>query len=488
MSSSPLEQLPPISMVKPILPRQGSLVPDLQPAMAVETTEDVPPPRRRGRKPGLLSRSAREAQRKLNHSIIEKARRTKINEALAALRQLVPADYTKKKDKDIKQSGVANSDAENEEDDEDEDGDGEYGAPWRNAVTGNKKNSGGKNSGGEFKLEVLERTVTYLQDLTKQRDDLQEQLQGMRQCRCREYEETIVSQPTNRKRSRSTPENSASDTTSETSTNERPAKRHSPLPPISSWLPLSPDSSADALPHGSKRMSMTPLMPPYLPTPPPSALFPPNRTPASPLSATSTKSSHIPSLSLGPTALPLPSSTTQATTTGNNHRQGVSRSPLAHLSSAGTEPCVQIQRIDTSPDLSPSSYHTPEDETAASLLLTMRLLGSPTIPKHVSATSPSMPTATPASMGLRRPSISDRNSALPSPSSFTLPPLERLPVSSAIPSQSVTMKSGKRERERVAAVPRYPVREDKMHDSQPVVVETPGSLLGLTGFRNKGRF
>ncbi|KAJ3909628.1 hypothetical protein F5879DRAFT_791292, partial [Lentinula edodes] len=47
---------------------------------------------RRGRKPASnasgLSRSAREAQRKLNHSIIEKARRTKINEALAELARL----------------------------------------------------------------------------------------------------------------------------------------------------------------------------------------------------------------------------------------------------------------------------------------------------------------------------------------------------------------------------------------------------------------
>ncbi|KAF7321523.1 BHLH domain-containing protein [Mycena kentingensis (nom. inval.)] len=51
------------------------------------------PGAKRGRKPAVLSRTAREAQRKLNHSIIEKARRTKINEALATLKQLVPANY-----------------------------------------------------------------------------------------------------------------------------------------------------------------------------------------------------------------------------------------------------------------------------------------------------------------------------------------------------------------------------------------------------------
>lgn len=53
-------------------------------------------PKKRGRKPGgALSRSARESQRKINHSRIEKARRSKINDALDALRRLVPSDYGK---------------------------------------------------------------------------------------------------------------------------------------------------------------------------------------------------------------------------------------------------------------------------------------------------------------------------------------------------------------------------------------------------------
>ena len=51
--------------------------------------ETAPAPKRRGRKPGTMSRSARESLRKLNHSRIEKARRTKINETLATLSTLV---------------------------------------------------------------------------------------------------------------------------------------------------------------------------------------------------------------------------------------------------------------------------------------------------------------------------------------------------------------------------------------------------------------
>lgn len=57
-------------------------------------------PKRRGRKSGALSRSARESQRKMNHSRIEKARRLKINDALAALRELVPVDFDRSAQED----------------------------------------------------------------------------------------------------------------------------------------------------------------------------------------------------------------------------------------------------------------------------------------------------------------------------------------------------------------------------------------------------
>jgi hypothetical protein len=82
------------------------------------------PPKRRGRRPGTLSRAAREAQRKANHSLIEKARRTKINDALAALRELVPSP-------------------------DDSDDDDRRHKPEK-----------------EFKLEILVRTVAHLRALT----------------------------------------------------------------------------------------------------------------------------------------------------------------------------------------------------------------------------------------------------------------------------------------------------------------------------------
>ncbi|KNZ74459.1 hypothetical protein J132_06836 [Termitomyces sp. J132] len=62
----------------------------LQPASPPSTdgSEFKPNSVRAPVKRGPLSRAARETQRKLNHSIIEKARRTKINDALTSLKQL----------------------------------------------------------------------------------------------------------------------------------------------------------------------------------------------------------------------------------------------------------------------------------------------------------------------------------------------------------------------------------------------------------------
>lgn len=93
------------------LPRKAKIAPVSRPILPKDndydaTSEDdddsepswAPPPsssRRRGRKPAnvALSHSAREAQRRENHSRIEKLRRTKINDALATLRELVPQEY-----------------------------------------------------------------------------------------------------------------------------------------------------------------------------------------------------------------------------------------------------------------------------------------------------------------------------------------------------------------------------------------------------------
>jgi hypothetical protein len=295
------------------------------------TVDEAPQPRRRGRKPGPLSRTAREAQRKLNHSIIEKARRTKINEALGALRQLVPADYGRRKDMDAdKQSGDHNSGDENDEDEEDDEGDGEYGVPRRKTAVTDKKGTTGKKEEKEFKLEVLERTVAFLQDLTERCEDLQrenQQLLGVRRCSCHESPR----EPIGGKRNRSESASSVVD-----ADDERPSKRHEPLPPISSWLPLSPEfvrHSTDLPPP--RHTTVAPALPSYLPTPPSSALFQPTQTPISPLSSNSTtKGSYIPSLSLGPTALPLPSLTTQLSPVSNKRRQSISQSPLSQTSCA----------------------------------------------------------------------------------------------------------------------------------------------------------
>ena len=94
---------------------------------------------RPSRKSGKVSRSARDSLRRQNHSRIEKARRTKINEALDTLRALVPP-------------GVR----------EDGNGEDEEGAE------GNKR---GQQK--EFKLEILIRTVTYMKQLISRVEELE---------------------------------------------------------------------------------------------------------------------------------------------------------------------------------------------------------------------------------------------------------------------------------------------------------------------------
>ncbi|OCF41276.1 hypothetical protein I317_04934 [Kwoniella heveanensis CBS 569] len=77
---------------------------------------------------GKMSKMSREALRKANHSLIERRRREKINAALGELREMVP-------------------------------GLGEGGS-----------------KGGEFKLEVLERTVAHMKDLKKHIESLESAL------------------------------------------------------------------------------------------------------------------------------------------------------------------------------------------------------------------------------------------------------------------------------------------------------------------------
>jgi hypothetical protein len=93
----------------------------------------------RPRKSGKISKSTRDALRKQNHSRIEKARRTKINGALDALRTLVPPI--------VPEDG----------NDEDEEG-------IEETRRGQQK---------EFKLEILVRTVVYMKQLISRVEELE---------------------------------------------------------------------------------------------------------------------------------------------------------------------------------------------------------------------------------------------------------------------------------------------------------------------------
>ena len=102
----------------------------------------TPQAKGRPRKSVKISRSARDSLRRQNHSRIEKARRTKINEALGTLRSLVPPSVR-----------------EEVNDDEEEGAEG-------------KKRGQQK----EFKLEILVRTVTYMKQLISRVEDLESKL------------------------------------------------------------------------------------------------------------------------------------------------------------------------------------------------------------------------------------------------------------------------------------------------------------------------
>ena len=230
------------------------------------------PPKRRGRRPGTLSRAAREAQRKVNHSLIEKARRTKINDALATLRELVPP-------------------AESPDDSDDDEP--------RHKPRAEK----------EFKLEILVRTVAHLQELT----DRVRQLEHGGCPRCSEP----ISHPKKRR------------------CDSPPAAPHT-LPSISAWLPSSvEDQRSLLLTPSHSPVFDTSARPTQLPTPPASAICAP-ATAGFPL----------------PPVLTLPSPSTLLPTT---HMQ-------PRFSGFTT-------RAKPSPVASP--VYTPDDETAASLLLRM---------------------------------------------------------------------------------------------------------------------
>jgi len=300
---------------------------------AEDDAYDTPPApqlKRRGRKPGALSRAAREAQRKINHSLIEKARRTKINDALAALRELVPAEYKR-----------VNETAEASDEDEDDE----------------PKKGKGKPKAGEkeFKLEILVRTVAYLQDLTEKVKRLEED--GCKQCIHQSSPDARGS-----KRRRQDVEHE-DDARIELESTEDSSSR---LPSISTWLPHSSQER-------TRRALTSSQSPPTRPVPS-SSKSPSQQLPTPPTSATFTASSSVFGV---PPILTLPS-------------------PSTFLPQSGTQiqPCFSgfVPRRSPSDTALSSPVYTPEDETAASLLLRMStstLVTSPQLPPKPASPSSS---------------------------------------------------------------------------------------------------
>lgn len=324
----PLQPLP--SLAPAISPLPTDV---LAPADDDDLIPDVPEPKRRGRKPSTLSRAARESMRRQNHSRIEKARRTKINDALATLRNLVPADAGRKI------SSASTGDESLDEDDEDD----EFGS-------GNSKKPGGKSKQKqekEFKLEVLEKAVLYVQEL----QDKVRVLESRACARCSNGCSNVSTSPVHkpkRKHEAMPPSDDYDSNSSADVVEARPMKRLTPthsilspvhsapstrLPPISSWLP----SSIADQGHPESR---TPLVNPVqLPTPPASVVIVPVTSPHVP-----------PSLRL--------------------------ELPVASLST---------KNIPASSHPSPS--WTPEDESVASLLLRIKTSSPPKTGKHCASVS-----------------------------------------------------------------------------------------------------
>lgn len=292
-------------------------------AMLVNTPTELPATgKRRGRKASAGSRSAREAQRKMNHSIIEKARRTKINDALATLRVLVPVQSKR---------------------DGDDGDDDDYMSEDEKGKKGEEK---------EFKLDVLVRTVSFLQDLTERVKLLERgccpncdgKPGGARHKRKRavEEEEEPLDDEGIVKRRREDGFISDVEPKSVSIITERNVR----LPSISSWLPhptVDPSlMPSDKLPKIDTSRRIDRHMSEQLPSPPPSTQFGPSAM------------AHI------PPALALPSpreeSAIEVPTTSSYHYSAGIVSSYSRSSS-----------IVCSPLLSPT--RTAEDESAASMLL-----------------------------------------------------------------------------------------------------------------------
>ncbi|KAH7922110.1 hypothetical protein BV22DRAFT_1037821 [Leucogyrophana mollusca] len=380
-----------------------------------------PAPKRRGRKPGVLSRAAREAQRKINHSLIEKARRTKINEALAALRGLVPVGYerrraegedSRQKKGDEDKHGAAHeygrSGEASDDDSEDEVGVG---------IGGKKDKDSGKKGKPreekEFKLEILVRTVAYLQDLRERVQELEGELEVERaggRSRVRAEDSGRVHAEDGgslkrkrgesggsleRKRTRNEAElEGATDARGESSraSTAEPTR----LPSISTWLPRSGKerngkTTTALLLSGHSSQSQSPSLQPLLNPAPPS----PSKHPAYHHQLpTPPTSESLPPASAGfplPPVLTLPSPSAFGQTLPSP-RTATLLSPSTRFPDFFSRGARAGDA--SSPVVSP--VYSPEDESAASLLLQI-------------STSPLLQTSSRKSLGLPREKVHERN-------------------------------------------------------------------------------
>jgi Helix-loop-helix DNA-binding domain len=276
---------------------------------------------KRGRK--TTSRAAREAQRKLNHSMIEKVRRTKINDALAKLRALVPIDYGHVQARD---------DNDNDHNDDEAGGDGDSGDVRRKKTRGNKKDEKEK----EYKLEILVRTVAFVQDLVE-KVKVMEAEQNKNLCaKCGGASSATVPSPPSS--SSSSPQCERPRKTS--ARHGCPTSEVARLPSISSWLLPSPSHS-----HSQRYSDWNTY---HLPSPPSSALVDPVKTTQLP-----------PTLTLD-------------------------------LPSGAHKPSPTL----FGPFIPKSPLRTPEDESAASLLLQISN-SPPSLPHHPAIEPPSATNLTP---------------------------------------------------------------------------------------------
>ena len=326
-----------------------------RPPTSPETTLEPPPlPAKRGRKPGPLSRTAREAQRRLNHSIIEKARRTKINDALATLKELVPVGYGQ-----VKPPPAESVDPDDEDEDDDEYTDGTKKAKPKSKGTGKRE-----EKEKEFKLEILVRTVSFLQDLLQRVTDLEATGSAPSICQNCSVASNLSEKPTKRKRihledddedhdrvqetAHSAPRGAKALRVSETSSANAKIPQDVPTSLPHQSTPVSPPPAADAarLPSISSWLLNSVIDPQLLP--------PSNRHSSSP---------HVGSY------LPSPPSSTHVDPVRTSHMP-----PVLSLGPVATAAMVNAPRSATSPT---TSSRTAEDESAASLLLQIRAGSSP---------------------------------------------------------------------------------------------------------------